>query len=152
MQILKKATRAVARKTTKLSAKLITDQSYKKACDINHIVKTYSKTGILPNTNKIPKFGDYSDMPTLEEAFEVAHIAQEAFYGLPSTIRKLLDNDPSKLEEFIQNKENFDLCVKFGLLEKKEEPVPTPRIHTPSSTDVQPKTEVKKTDEALPNS
>lgn len=120
----------------KLSDKKVTDQSYKKACDINNIVKQFNATGKLPTTNKVPQYGDYSEMPTLETAFAIAHNASKLFMELPSDIRKLINNDASQLENFISQPENEDLCLKYGLIEKK-----IPQIDnkpTPVQTEVTP--------------
>ena len=35
---------------------------------------------------------------------------------LPSDVRKLMGNDPAKLHEFLNNKENHELLVKRGIL------------------------------------
>lgn len=121
MQITTKAERAVKRRPAQLCNKQMTDQSYKKSCDINNIVKQFAKTGILPNSTKIPQFGDFSNIPTMEEAFNMAQLAQEAFYGLPADLRKELDNDPSRLESYIADANNYESCVKHGLIEKKQE-------------------------------
>lgn len=95
--------------------KTITDQSQKKQCDINNIVKQFQKTGRLPENTKVPQYGDYSETPTLETAFKIAHNARDAFMALPSELRKLIDNDPSQLENFIADDDNLDLCYKYGL-------------------------------------
>lgn len=121
-QCNKKAERAVPRCQTKISGVSKTDQSYAKLCDINNIVAQFHRTGKLPESTKIPRFGDFSEVPTLEESFEVVKTAREAFMQLPADIRKLIDNDPSKLENFIADSENLEICQKYGLLEKTVEP------------------------------
>lgn len=141
MQLKNKPTRAVERRTAKLSDKQITDQSWKKSCDINNIVKQFTKTGTLPNSTKIPQYGDFSELPTLEAAFEVAHSAQEAFYSLPAMVRKLIDNDPSKLELFIADEANREICEKHGLIEKKDQVIHVP-VDKPRKDDNVPKKEI----------
>lgn len=131
--------RKTKRHHPKLSDKKITDQSYKKSCDINNIMKMASKTGRLPENTKIPQYGDFSETPTLETAFEVAHAAANAFMQLPAEVRKLIDNDPSKLENFVSNPENKDLCIKYGLMDKPE-PKKTPVVDESQKT-VQTKVE-----------
>lgn len=131
--------RKTKRHHPKLSDKKVTDQSFKKSCDINNIVSQFAKSGRIPETNKIPHYGDYSETPTLETAFEVAQNASNAFMQLPSNIRKLINNDPSQLENFIANSENKDLCIQYGLLEKK-----TPVIDKKTIADeTKPITEIK---------
>lgn len=145
MQNLKKQTRLVTRRTTKLSDKQLTDQSHKKSCDINNIVKQFAKTGQLPDNHKVPTYGDFSEVPTLETAFDVAHAAQEMFYQLPSTLRKLIDNDASKLEAFVLNDENKEICQKYGLRKKPVQIIDKKADVTPKEVQNEQKTEEIKT-------
>jgi phage internal scaffolding protein len=110
--------RKVPRKQIDCSGVSKTDQSYKKAVNINNIIKKFKKTGVLPETRQ-GVYGDYSQVPTLEEAHEAVKMASEAFMSLPATVRKLMDNDPSKLELWLSDEANYDIAVENGLLEKK---------------------------------
>lgn len=125
MQNLKKATRLVLRRAAKHSDINLTDQSLKKLCCINNIVEKFSKTGLLPENTKIPQYLDMSHVPTLEESYDVTIRASKAFYALPSQLRKLIDNDPSELLNFIANDENKEICLKYGLIEKIKRKLPT---------------------------
>lgn len=101
----------------------LTDQSFKNQCDINVIMANYAKTGVFGHVNRSePKYIDNSNIPSLEQAFEVVYAAEEAFYELPADIRKLMDNNPSQLENFISNKENADLLLKHGVLMERKKP------------------------------
>lgn len=102
----------------------MTDQSFKKAVDINTIVAKFNKTGILPQGRSNPRFGDFSAVPKLEEAFDAVNAAKELFYDLPADLRKLLDNDPSKLESWLLNADNKELAIKYGLMEKEVDKTP----------------------------
>lgn len=106
------------RTMTKIEGASATDQSYKKAVDINNIVGKFMKTGILPQTS-VGKYGDFSQVPTLEEAYEAVQAAQDQFYGLPAEIRKEMDNDPSKMEIWLSDEKNYDSALKYGLIEAK---------------------------------
>lgn len=103
-----------------------TKQEFKNSCDINLIMARALKTGIAPQAVRQGYYADVSDVPDLAAAFEIANRASEAFQALPAEVRRLIDNDPSKLGDFISNKENFDLCVKHGLLTKIEKPADIP--------------------------
>ena len=95
------------------------DQSFKKQCDINVIMKQYENTGMLPQQTHIqPRYVDNTEVPTLEEAFEATNRAMEAFYDLPPEVRRLMDNDPSKLENFIADSENHQVLEKYGIIVK----------------------------------
>lgn len=100
---------------------VLTEQEHKNSCDINYIVAQFKKTGILPETTKIAHYSDNTQIPTLEDAFRTVSEAQEAFLSLPANIRRLMDNDPSKMEDFLRNDENTDILLKYGIIEKKVE-------------------------------
>lgn len=119
-----------------LSHPQITDQSMAKATDINNIMSQYEKTGMLPQQNtKTPMFINCKDIPSYETSYNIIRSAKEAFSALPATIRKLMDNDPSKMESFIANPEHRDLCVKYGLFNKPEEPPKEIPKETPPPTE-----------------
>lgn len=122
------------------SEPVLTDQSYKNACDINVIMANYVKTGMLPQTNSAePRYVDNTLVPSLEVAHNIVKQAQEAFETLPPYIRKLIDNDPSKLESFIADPENSHLLIKYGLaIEKAQESNTSSELNTtiPQQTEV----------------
>lgn len=100
----------------------LTQQHFKDECDINHIVATYQETGIMPQGNREPLFGDFAGIPTsFQESQNLFKEAQDKFYSLPSDLRKMLDNSPQKLLEFMSNPANTEACVKFGLFNKPAE-------------------------------
>lgn len=136
MQNKQKAKRLVERFHTKLSDIKMTEQSHAKACDINNIVAQFAKTGILPDSNRQPSYLDVSNIPSTEEAFKIAHEARDAFMRLPSTIRKLIDNDPSQLSKFMLDEKNRDLCIEHGLFNKPEvKKEEKPSVNTPVKTE-----------------
>lgn len=126
--------RVSKRRHAKISGKSMTDQSQKKQCNINNIVATYHKTGQLPQGDLVPQYGDISEVPTLEQTFDVAQRAVEVFNALPATVRRLIDNNPLKLESWVSDEDNYEIAVKHGLINKKIEP----KVDLP---------EVKKTEE-----
>ena len=105
--------------------KSLTDQSSKNMCDINLIMKQYQKTGLLPQFNsKVGQYLDVSEVLSFEEAHEIINLGKELFYELPSEVRKLMNHDPSQLEAFLADENNYDVCLKYGLVEKKQEVEP----------------------------
>lgn len=114
------------RVTIDCSHPVITDQSSKNLCDINNIMATYQKTGMLPHFNQIePKFQDNTNIPSLEDSFNAVRAATEQFYELPATLRKLMDNNPQNLESFIQNPANEKYLIEHGLIVPRKEPPKT---------------------------
>lgn len=105
----------------KLNKVTKTDQSFKKMCDINIIVSNAKKTGVLSHQREnIAQYIDNTQIPSLLDAQKLIRDAQESFMSLPSQIRKLMDHDPTKLVEFINDSENYDILCKHGILEKVE--------------------------------
>lgn len=126
----------------------LTDQSAKNDADINVIMKRYQKTGLLPNIQKIEaSYLDVSEVPSLETAFKMSQDAVDRFYELDPTLRKLMNNDPSELENFVSNPENEEILLKYGVLEKKNQVNTKPDDKTPT-----PKKGVKNESELTQNS
>lgn len=105
----------------------LTDQSDLATSDINYIMAQYAKTGLLPVSDKIQgAYLDNTELPSLEQAFEMVNQASELFMQLPATVRKAMDNDPSQLENFISDDNNRDFLVKHGVLVQKEKEPKSP--------------------------
>lgn len=107
------------RKRTSIDASqpILTEQEHKNSCDINYIVAQFHKTGIFPPNTKIASYADNTNTPTLEDAFRTVSEARESFLDLPANIRRLMDNDPSKMEEFLRDDANTDILIKYGIIE-----------------------------------
>lgn len=107
------------RQSIDVSSPKITDQSSKKMTDINNIMLQYSKTGLLPvQQEKLARYIDNTKIMPLEEAHAQITRAREMFYDLPAQIRKLMDNDPTKLVSFIRDEDNKEILLKHGILKK----------------------------------
>lgn len=109
----------------------LTQQEYKRDCDINYIIMKYNQTGILGDPympDKMPFYGDFSSIPSFEESQNIVNMAKEEFMNLPSDVRLKFDNNPVKFLDFVSNPANIDECVKLGLMSKPVvetvEPVP----------------------------
>lgn len=94
----------------------VTKQSFKAECDINTILAKYRTTGVLPTLIKEnPRFGDFSDVPTYQEALNTVRLAQEQFDSLSSHVRERFANDPARFLEFVSDPLNSEELVKMGL-------------------------------------
>lgn len=102
-----------------VSKPVITDQSDANSADINVIMANYAKTGVLPATREaLAQYVDNTQVVSLEEAHALIKDAQDMFMQLPAEIRKLMDNDPAKMEQFIADPKNKDILVKNGIIEE----------------------------------
>jgi len=103
-----------------------TKQSFKDDSDINNITQRYERTGALPDLIQAnPRYGDFSDVPTFQEALEVVNLAEAQFSALDAHIRFRFGNDPAQFLAFATNNANLDEMVKLGLAKAKD-PTPSP--------------------------
>lgn len=112
--------------------KSLTIGSAKDECDINKILDTYKRTGMLPNSvsgnsflARNPMYGDFSNATDFTTIRYKLDEAERQFMELPAHIRKRFDNDPQKLIEFIDGEGNYEEAVKLGLVEKRNQQIDT---------------------------
>lgn len=97
-----------------------TDQSFKKECDVNEIMRKYLKTGQMAHLRGMQgTYADVSEIGDLQECVQKVQLAQEAFNSLPATLRNKLNNDPSKFIEYLNDPKNVDEAVELGLMVRK---------------------------------
>lgn len=114
------------------TGKGLTKQEFKKECDVNEIMRKYQKTGVMTFVSNVnPEFMETSPL-TFLEAMNIVENGQDAFMQLPSSVRKLVDNDPAKFLEFVQSEENKEQVYALGLA-KRPAPEPTPSSEVPTT-------------------
>ena len=97
----------------------MTEQHFKDECDINNIVAQYQATGVLPQGNRDPLFGDFADFPQdLMSAQSYFDEAQARFMQLDAQLRKEFNNSPVELLAFLQDEKNRDKAVELGLIDR----------------------------------
>lgn len=107
----------------------LTKPEFKESCDINHILKKYQKTGVIPQLYKDPLYGDFSEVADYQAACDLAIQAQAQFDGLPSEVRKRFGNNPEKFLEWVEKADEKELIEmklatpRVASLTKAEEPV-----------------------------
>lgn len=117
---------------TEVGSKSMAKQSFKTECDINHIMKKFEKTGILPDLIKQdPQYGDFSDVPSYHEAVNLVHKAHEQFDALSAKVRARFENDPAQFLAFATDPKNGQEMVKMGLA------TPTPVVSAPKAPPAQ---------------
>lgn len=103
-----------------------TMQNFKDDADINCIISRFETTGVLVDptvpVNRVPNFGDFSELPSFQEAQNVMVAANNAFNALPAKIRERFGNDPATYFSFVQGlKEGSDEyveAVRLGIVNK----------------------------------
>lgn len=99
-------------------------QSFKDDADINCIIARYENTGVLVDptvpVSRTPNFGDFSDLPTYQEAQNVIIAAKNAFDSLSSKIRERFNNDPAAYFDFVRSlqkgSDDFDEAIRLGIV------------------------------------
>lgn len=99
--------------------------------DINVIVKRFMRTGILPQVERPPLDGDFSNVGDYHEAMNLIRAADESFMRLDAAVRTRFDNDPGKFVAFCSDEKNLDEMRKMGLAVAKE-PVVVPVVAEPA--------------------
>lgn len=97
------------------------DQAGARAADINVIVATFGKQGLRPSDipGRVGEFLDNTQIPDFLSAFEIIENAKQLFEQLPVSVRRAMDHDPSRLEEFLRDKNNEEMLYKEGVFERK---------------------------------
>jgi len=113
-----------------------TRDAFQEECDINVIVQRWLKTGVDPRDPGQQQFGDFTFVPSYQEAFDQVIRAGRAFHKLPIDIRKYFNHDADELLRFIDDPANHDQAVEMGLLPPQtpvEEPAAEPAPETPTA-------------------
>ncbi|MEM1832092.1 MAG: hypothetical protein QXJ97_11255 [Desulfurococcaceae archaeon] len=111
----------------------LTKQSFKQEADINSIIARWRKTGIIDHLNPSqPRYGDFSNIPSYDEALNTVIAAESAFMTLPARVRKRFDNDPGYFLEFVQDPKNASELVELGLVDVPSAPLQDEEPDAPS--------------------
>lgn len=99
----------------------MTQQQFRDDCDVNIILKKMmaGQAPVLPMTRGV--FGDFTNAPSYQEALQNVIAAQDAFMTLPSGIRTRFENNPQKVMDFLNDKNNLEESYKLGLRVKPVE-------------------------------
>lgn len=101
---------------------VLVQQQFGEEADINNIMAKYDRTGVLPQRDGAPFFGDFGDGLDYMDARTRVLEAQEAFGRLPARVRDRFGNDPAELLQFVRDPANHDEAVKLGLVGKPSAP------------------------------
>lgn len=117
-----------------------TDQSQLEKTDVRHIMAQYLKTGQLTHiARNVGVFADVSQVQDLQESINQVRLAETAMMALPSQLRDKLNNDPQEFIHWINDKNNTEEAIKYGL-----------KIPANSETKLQPTTETSSSQKPKP--
>lgn len=115
----------------------LTEQCHKNDCEIDVILKRYQQTGFLVNplekSNRIPQFGDFSDLVGYQEQQNRLCKVKEHFEALPSQIRLMFGNDVGNYLQAMNDPARTEELIKLGLLKRATSDVQTPSDTSPLS-------------------
>lgn len=101
--------------------KSLTKQSFKDSTDINWILKQFLPGQMEEFHAKFPgfearKFGDASQVKSLEEMYQYIFDVEETFSELPADQRAKFDNDPVNFVDFCNDPNNQRGLTEMGLV------------------------------------
>lgn len=100
---------------------LMTKQAMALDTDVNHIMKRWVTTGVIPfgAGGQAPRYGDFSSGTDFQTAINQVREAEAQFDMLPAHIRRYCHNDPQKFLELVYDPERRDDLVKLGLVKEQ---------------------------------
>lgn len=99
----------------------MTQQQYIDDCDVNLIMARFMKTGHIPLHVPPMLEGDFSQLPSFQEAQNIVVQAREMFMELPAKIRERFEHNPQKLQDFLADEDNRAEALKLGLINPPQE-------------------------------
>lgn len=115
----------------------MTEQSHKKSCDINTILRRFQKTGMLTHVNNMQgKYEDYPSSIDFQQMQNIIASAKSMFESIPSSVRTRFHNDPAEFLEFAQDPANRSEMLEMGFSEEHLPDIPEPV--TPVEPEVPP--------------
>lgn len=98
-----------------------TQQHFKKECDINEILRSFKRTGVIEHVSSgKPIYGDFTAYPDFQQMQDTLVEATRAFEALPARLRDRFGNDPKNLVAFVMDESNRAEAEKLGLVVRKE--------------------------------
>lgn len=104
-----------------------TQQHFKAECDVNTIVKGFSKRDWAERMLHAKDEGLYQDLPAefdYQAAMNTMIQADQAFSALPAHVRERFKNSPALFLQFFQDPNNQEELVELGLVDRRVEPPP----------------------------
>lgn len=100
-----------------------TQQHFKEECDINVIMERFGLGVPVPESFKMPQYGDFTGALTdYQTALNYVIQAEAEFMKLPARLRERFGNDPNNLVTFLDDASNREEAVSLKLLREPEAP------------------------------
>lgn len=92
-------------------------QSERDDCDINVIMERFGHGVPLPQSLRIPSYGDFTGVSDYRSALELISEADDSFMQLPADVRSRFQNDPARFVDFCSDPRNAAELQAMGLAE-----------------------------------
>lgn len=105
-----------------------TKQQFVAQCDINNIVKQFTRTGQFTHLAANAAKGTYTDLPDpidFQDSMNLVIQAEQAFASLTAKVRNRFSNSPAEFLAFMADSANQEEAIKLGLA-KDTRPPPAP--------------------------
>lgn len=99
----------------------LTQQHYAEEADINVMMARFGVTGHMPQSLRLPTYGDFTGVTDFRSAMDVVVRAQNEFMTLPPDIRARFGNDPHQIISFLSDPDNDAEARKLGLIKPLSE-------------------------------
>lgn len=99
----------------KCEDKSLAQQHLADEVNINTIVRTFTRTGQLPQHNLPPLAEDFNQVTSFQHAMDLVVEARESFQQMPAEVRNRFQNDPARFVDFCSDPENKEEMRKWGL-------------------------------------
>lgn len=96
----------------------LTQEQFGEETDVNNIIRKYRSMDEVPahlKNTATGVYGDFSEIPSYQEALHIAARAEEAFMALPSKLRLMFNNDPQQLMDYLDDPKNLEDSIQRGL-------------------------------------
>lgn len=97
----------------------MTKQSDTARTDINSIMAKWINTGLAPQTDARPQYGDFSNSVDFHAAVNQVMAAEKDFAELPARVRQHVENDPVKFLEMVMDPNRRSELEELGLVERQ---------------------------------
>lgn len=98
----------------------LAQQQFVEECDINNIIAKYKVSGLVPGSANQPMYGDFSALPSYQEAMDSINRGNEIFGSLSAEVRARFENDPAQFLEWAKDPANVEDLRKWNLVPPAE--------------------------------
>lgn len=93
----------------------LAQQQFKDEVDINVLLERFKVTGRMPESVRLPSYGDFTAVSDYRSALDAVNQARDAFMELPAKVRAEFNHSPQAFLEFVSDEKNLPRMRELGL-------------------------------------